>query len=199
MSNHNFDHDIRAMTPDQPTATATPRTDANRRRVELAIGNTWLCDYDFARTLERELSSAQAALTEAKAEVARLNRGLVTIRDSCENCTNGSDLREQAAQIIGKNEDKNPMVYHSEYYNCERFTDLEKKLTALRAEVAELREDRARLDWVDESNTVRLEAMEHHTAPSLRKWYAFSSGRKSKEQMMNTVRTAIDAARKEGA
>lgn len=37
----------------------TPETDANRRQVELAIGNARLCDYDFARKLERERDEAR--------------------------------------------------------------------------------------------------------------------------------------------
>lgn len=49
----------------QPTAPATPRTDALR-----AVPMTRADSDDFARTLERELAAAQAATAEAKAEVA---------------------------------------------------------------------------------------------------------------------------------
>lgn len=51
---------------DQPTATATPRTDT----FYLTWSGSTKSLISFARTLERELSSAQAALAEAKAEVA---------------------------------------------------------------------------------------------------------------------------------
>lgn len=53
----------------EPTATATPRTAAERHKTHACYDAV---SADFARTLERELSSAQAALAEAKAEVARL-------------------------------------------------------------------------------------------------------------------------------
>lgn len=91
---------------------------------------------------------------QLRAEVERLKRGLIVVRDSCENCTNGDDLRTLAAQVIGKNEDKSPMVFHSEYYNCERFSRLEKEATQLRARVTELEQDKVRLDWLDEPPSV---------------------------------------------
>lgn len=131
------------MNTESPTPAPTPRTDAERHKTHACYDAVTA---DFARTLERELLSAQAALTSAQAalsakdaEIARLNGGLRTIRDSCENCTNGSDLREQAAQVIGKTENKNPMVFHSEHYNCERFTAIEKERDQLRAEVERLK------------------------------------------------------------
>ncbi len=36
----------------------TPETDANRRKVELATGHTWLCDYTHARNIERQRDAA---------------------------------------------------------------------------------------------------------------------------------------------
>lgn len=65
------------MTHDQPTA--TPRTDAEEFFLPPEAANCieppqndGVVESKYARTLERELSSAQAALAEAKAEVAAL-------------------------------------------------------------------------------------------------------------------------------
>jgi len=62
-----------------PDATDTPRTDA----AKLPLTKKWWSEdehavhADFARTLERELTSAQAALIAAKAEVERLKEETV--------------------------------------------------------------------------------------------------------------------------
>jgi hypothetical protein len=55
------------------------------------------------------------------------------------------------------------------------------------------KEDGERLDWL-EKNAVRVEAMDHFKEQSLKKWFVFT-GHKTPENMMNTVRAAIDAVR----
>lgn len=51
----------------------TPETDANRRSVELIIGNTWLCDYTFARNLERQRDALLHALEKQACATAYYN------------------------------------------------------------------------------------------------------------------------------
>lgn len=62
----------------EPTATATPRTAAERHKTHACYDAV---SADFARTLERELSSAQAALAEANEVIRKASQDSLEMRD----------------------------------------------------------------------------------------------------------------------
>jgi hypothetical protein len=116
------------MTPDQPTATATPRTDA--ALIDLLQSNRFRVEHlaPFTATLERELSSAQAALAEGEVEVARLMADSEALDFAMAEC---NQLRAEVEHLR-----------ESEQAFC---ADRDQ----LRARVAELEQDKARLDWLE--------------------------------------------------
>ena len=76
----------------------------------------------------------------------------------------------------------------------------EAELTALRAEVAELRKDRARIDWL-EDNGHHIHVSCWHASPAKENEWTIHDGDFDGEPIGadKLLRAAIDAARKEGA
>lgn len=133
------------MTPDQPTATATDypayladtpnalqKFESMRTRRISDMTELW----QYVAAQERELSSAQAALAEAKAEVARLNeRAELDQTTAAENTVNDTAeltaLRAELQQIA----DTLPKRSHDTIGAAK---DVMEDLAELRARVAEL-------------------------------------------------------------
>lgn len=128
---------------DKPIATATPRTDSECDDYAgplCWIDGTQFIPADFARTLERELSSAQAALAE-----------VADIQQSCSNWECACKANDNV-------------------------------VAGLKTRVAELEQDKARLDWLDKNGR------EHGYGPQWRIAWEFGQA--------DNIRAAIDAARK---
>ena len=123
--------------PDQPTA--TPRTAEQARvdahihlqneRIPRTTPEQALIDWaTFARTLASELSSAQAALAEAKAEVVRL-----------------TEMIKVSAEVYGERAVLHESIIKGRAIPLAPYRD---QINQLRARVAELEADKVRLAYV---------------------------------------------------
>ena len=177
------------MTPDQPTATATPRTaeqarvDAhihlqNERIPRIAPEQALINWATFARTLASELAAA-------KSEVARLKAEIQYGTETGEPCAEITSLRAELQQIA----DTLPKRGHDTIGAAK---DMMEDLAEHRARVAELEADKARLDWLEatrgragySSNTYIGEGFFAHEHAQGDKYFAAT-----------TLRAAIDAAK----